>query len=115
MATRLKDVRAVMAGMGWTGSILARQLTKAGRPDRGRARARTRSRAGQRFRAADNPRRAALRTPLRIHRRQFDRDRHLPAFPERECAADAALGRILAGRGRRWRRSALDRSSLALP
>src|SRR2546427_12913206 len=30
MATRLKDVDAVMVGMGWTGSILARELTKAG-------------------------------------------------------------------------------------
>src|SRR5438093_2502748 len=30
MATRLKDVDAVMMGMGWTGSILARELTKAG-------------------------------------------------------------------------------------
>src|SRR6516162_10038238 len=30
MATRLKEVDAVMVGMGWTGSIMARQLTKAG-------------------------------------------------------------------------------------
>jgi gluconate 2-dehydrogenase alpha chain len=30
MAKRLKDVDAVMVGMGWTGSILARELTKAG-------------------------------------------------------------------------------------
>src|SRR5262249_22452325 len=30
MATRLKDVDAVMVGMGWTGSIMARELTKAG-------------------------------------------------------------------------------------
>src|SRR5246500_3286594 len=30
MATRLKDVDAVMVGMGWTGAILARELTKAG-------------------------------------------------------------------------------------
>ncbi len=30
MATRLKEVDAVMVGMGWTGSILARELTKAG-------------------------------------------------------------------------------------
>jgi gluconate 2-dehydrogenase alpha chain len=30
MATRLKDVDAVMVGMGWTGSIIARELTKAG-------------------------------------------------------------------------------------
>ena len=30
MATRLKDVDAVMVGMGWTGSITARELTKAG-------------------------------------------------------------------------------------
>jgi gluconate 2-dehydrogenase alpha chain len=30
MATRLKDVDAVMVGMGWTGAILGRELTKAG-------------------------------------------------------------------------------------
>jgi gluconate 2-dehydrogenase alpha chain len=30
MATRLKEVDAVMVGMGWTGSIMARELTKAG-------------------------------------------------------------------------------------
>ena len=30
MATRLKDVDAVMVGMGWTGAIMARELTKAG-------------------------------------------------------------------------------------
>src|SRR5205823_7644762 len=30
MTTRLKEVDAVMVGMGWTGSILARELTKAG-------------------------------------------------------------------------------------
>jgi len=30
MATRLKEVDAIMVGMGWTGSILARELTKAG-------------------------------------------------------------------------------------
>src|SRR6266446_3916124 len=30
MTTRLKEVDAVMVGMGWTGAILARELTKAG-------------------------------------------------------------------------------------
>ena len=30
MATRLKEVDAVMVGMGWTGCIMARELTKAG-------------------------------------------------------------------------------------
>jgi len=30
MVTRLKDVDAVMVGMGWTGPIIARELTKAG-------------------------------------------------------------------------------------
>lgn len=30
MATRLKEVDAVMVGMGWTGAIVARELTKAG-------------------------------------------------------------------------------------
>ena len=29
MATRLKEVDAVIVGMGWTGSIMARELTKA--------------------------------------------------------------------------------------
>src|ERR1700724_3672276 len=30
MTTRLKEVDAVMVGMGWTGAIMARELTKAG-------------------------------------------------------------------------------------
>jgi choline dehydrogenase-like flavoprotein len=30
MTTRLKEVDAVMVGMGWTGSIMAGELTKAG-------------------------------------------------------------------------------------
>src|SRR5260370_12701774 len=30
MTTRLKEVDAVMVSMGWTGSIMARELTKAG-------------------------------------------------------------------------------------
>src|SRR5215469_2927006 len=30
VATRLKEVDAVMVGMGWTGAIMARELTKAG-------------------------------------------------------------------------------------
>jgi gluconate 2-dehydrogenase alpha chain len=30
MVTRLKEVDAVMVGVGWTGSILARELTRAG-------------------------------------------------------------------------------------
>src|SRR6516164_1374475 len=30
MATRLKETDAVLVGMGWTGAILARELTKAG-------------------------------------------------------------------------------------
>src|SRR5579864_2364507 len=30
MATKLKEVDAVVVGMGWTGAILARELTKAG-------------------------------------------------------------------------------------
>ena len=30
MATRLKEVDAVMVGMGWTGAIMARELSKAG-------------------------------------------------------------------------------------
>ena len=30
MATLLKEVDAVVIGVGWTGSILARELTKAG-------------------------------------------------------------------------------------
>ena len=30
MATKMKQVDAVLVGMGWTGSIMARELTKAG-------------------------------------------------------------------------------------
>jgi choline dehydrogenase-like flavoprotein len=45
MATRLKEVDAVMVGMGWTGAILARELSKAGLSVVGIERARTASRA----------------------------------------------------------------------
>ena len=44
MATRLKEVDAVMVGMGWTGSIMARELTKAGLTVIGLERARRTSR-----------------------------------------------------------------------
>ena len=30
MATRLKEIDAVIVGMGWTGAIMARELSKAG-------------------------------------------------------------------------------------
>ena len=51
MAKTLKEVDAVMVGMGWTGSIMARELTKAG-PQRGRARARRRPHPARGFHAA---------------------------------------------------------------
>jgi gluconate 2-dehydrogenase alpha chain len=112
MATRLKDVDAVMVGMGWTGSILARELTKAGLTVVGLERGPDRV-PGNDFVLPTI--RDELRYALGARCGQRDRDRHLPTFPERERAADAALGRILTGRGRRRRRHALDRTSLALP
>ena len=50
MAVRLKEVDAVMIGMGWTGAILARELTKAGLSVVGLERGQDRTHFGRVFR-----------------------------------------------------------------
>ena len=59
MATQLKEVDAVMVGMGWTGAIMARELTKAGLNVVGLERG-AGPHAGRGFRAAARPRRAEI-------------------------------------------------------
>ena len=49
MVTVLKEVDAVVVGMGWTGSILSRELTKAG-SERRRPRARRHAQPARGFR-----------------------------------------------------------------
>ena len=60
MATKLKEVDAVIVGLGWTGGILAKELTEAGMKvvalERGRC---PLDRQG--LRGAERARRAALR------------------------------------------------------
>ena len=60
MATKLKDVDAVMVGMGWTGAIMARELTKAGLNVVGLERGADRN-PKEEFGLTDAARRAALR------------------------------------------------------
>src|SRR5262249_20612196 len=114
MATRLKEVDAVMVGVGWTGSILARELTKAGLTGVGLERGPDRG-AAQYFALPGSS------DELKWGRRpEWFQDTALATItcgraPLRGRAADAALGRLLAGRGHRRCRRALDRTSLAFP
>ena len=66
MATKLKEVDAVIVGLGWTGGILAKELTEAGLKvvalERGAI-----AHPRERFCGADRPRRAALRGAPRPH------------------------------------------------
>ena len=59
MATKLKEVDAVVVGMGWTGSIMARELTKAGLNVVGLERGAKRS-PREDFTIPEHPRRAQI-------------------------------------------------------
>ena len=112
MAKQMKHVDAVMVGMGWTGSIMARELTKAGLYRR-RPRARRTPHARGRFHAARDPRRAEISAALSADAGQRYRDADHAAYGGRDGLADAALGRVSA---RRWigrRGHALERCHLA--
>ena len=113
MVTRLKEVDAVTIGMGWTGAIMARELTKAGLNvvalERGPG-----PHPGRRFHPAGGARRSAIRGAPRIDVGQFDRHAHVPQFCQRAGAADPPHRRIPAGRRRRRLRHSLGRAALAL-
>ena len=113
MVTRLKEVDAVTVGLGWTGAIMARELTKAGLnvvslengPDRI---------PGEDFVLP------AVRDEVRYAQRlELMMDNSIDTltfrnFAERPGAADPPHRRVLAGR-RRWRlRHSLGRLALAL-
>ena len=113
MATRLKDVDAVTVGLGWTGAIMARELTKAGLNvvslERGPDRV-----PGEDFilPSVRDEMRYAQRLELMMD--NSDRHHHLPQFRQRTGAADPAHRRVPAGRGRRRLRHPLGRAALAL-
>ena len=109
MATMLKEVDAVMVGMGWTGSIMARELTKAGLNVVGLERGADRMPA-RGLRAARHPRRSAntrcATSCSRITATETVTLRHIAVG---DGAADPPLGLVPAGHRRRRRGLALER------
>ena len=108
MVTVLKEVDAVVVGMGWTGSILSRELTKAGL-NGGRARARRDAQPARGFRDSLHSRRAEI----------FAAPGAVPGFgagngqlaprAQRDRAADAAAGLVRAREQCRRRGPTLER------
>jgi gluconate 2-dehydrogenase alpha chain len=98
MTTRLKDVDAVMVGMGWTGAILARELTKAGLNVVGLERGPDRT-PGENFTLP------GVRDELRYSRRlELMQDNSTDTITFRNAAAETALpirrfGAFLPGEG----------------
>ena len=98
MATKLKETDAVMVGMGWTGSILARELTKAGLNVIGLER-------GNDMKPSDAFAIPAIRDELRYTRRQeLIQDPALETLTLRHSPAEVALpmrrfGAFLPGTG----------------
>ena len=99
MATRLKEVDAVMVGMGWTGSIMARELTKAGLTVVGLERGED-MHAAREFRPAQHPRRAQIHAPPGAGAGSGAGDGHVPQSrrrrPRCRCAAWARSCRAIA-------------------
>ena len=114
MVTRLKEVDAVTVGLGWTGAIMARELTKAGLNvvslEKGQDRI-----PGEDFILP------AVRDEVRYAQRlELMWDNSIDTltfrnFAERAGAADPPHRRVPAGRGRRRLRHPLGRPALALP
>jgi gluconate 2-dehydrogenase alpha chain len=98
MAVRLKEVDAVMVGMGWTGAILARELSKAGLSVVGLERGQDRS-PGQDFTLP------SVRDELRyVQRLELMQDNSTDTITFRNAAAETALpirrfGAFLPGEG----------------
>src|ERR1700757_1319074 len=98
MATRLKEVDAVMVGMGWTGAILAHELTKAGLSVVGLER-------GQDHTPGENFTLPSVRDELRyVQRLELMQDNSTDTITFRNDAAETALpirrfGAFLPGEG----------------
>src|SRR5215831_7101218 len=106
MATKLKEVDAVIVGLGWTGGILAKELTEAGLKvvalERGAMRSPEKDFAVP-----------IVRTP-RPHAEHRARHAHYPQQPVAGSAADATPWLVPARRGGRRLGRALEWSHLAL-
>jgi gluconate 2-dehydrogenase alpha chain len=98
MVVRLKEVDAVMVGMGWTGAILARELTKAGLSVVGLERGQDRT-PGENFTLP------SVRDELRYAQRlELMQDNSTDTITFRNAAAETALpirrfGAFLPGEG----------------
>ena len=114
MATRLKEVDAVMVGMGWTGAIMAREFTKAGLNVVGLER-------GQDHIPGNDFMLPNLRDELRYAARlELMQDNSIDTLTFRNAADEFALpirrfGAFLARRRRGRLRQSLGRPALALP
>jgi len=114
MATKLKEVDAIMVGMGWTGSIMARELTKAGLTVVGLER-------GGDIKPSEHFAMPAVRDELRFSRRlELIQDPAMETLTFRHRPSESALpmrrfGSFLPGDGGGRRRQPLGRAHLALP
>ncbi len=114
MATRLKEVDAVMVGMGWTGAIMAREFTKAGLTVVGLERGQDRI-PGNDFMLP------SLRDELRYAARlELMQDNSIDTITFRNAADEFALpirrfGAFLPGEGVGGSGNPLGRPALALP
>ena len=111
MAVRLKEIDAVMVGMGWTGAILAREFTKAGLSVVGLERGPDRT-PGENFTLP------SVRDELRYAQRlELMQDNSTDTITFRNTAAETALPIRRFGARRRRRRvgHSLGRAALAVP
>src|SRR5947209_885729 len=114
MATRLKEADAVMVGMGWTGAILARELTKAGLNVVGLER-------GADRKPAEEFTLTRLRDELRyVVRLELMQDNSIDTITFRNTPDELALpirrfGAFLPGEGVGGTGISLGRAALALP
>ena len=112
MATMLKEVDAVCIGVGFTGSILARELTKAGLKVVGLERGADRS-------TREDFTLPSVRDDLKYAvRQELFQDTQTETVTLRHSPSETALplrrlGSFLPGTGRRWGRRALERRNLA--
>ena len=97
MATKLKEVDVVIVGLGWTGGILAKELTRPGLKvvalERGA------NAFDQGLRGAEHPRRVALRGAPRPDAEHGARHAHDPQQPIQEALPMRRLGSFLPGEG----------------
>jgi choline dehydrogenase-like flavoprotein len=112
MVTRLKEVDAVMVGLGWTGAIAARELTKAGLNVVGLERGPDRI-------PSEDFGLTTLRDELRyVQRLELMQDNSLDTITFRKCrqragTADPPFRRLPAGRRGRRHRHPLGGAALA--